>query len=138
MAETEIIYEGDLRTLCIHGESGEKILTDAPKDNQGKGRYFSPTDLVGVALGSCVMTIMGIYAARQGLSLEGMKARVSKEMENRPSRRIKKLILHFTCPTKFDEETQKRLERIALECPVHASLHPDLIQEFSFSWGKTV
>ncbi len=136
MAETQVIYEGDLRTRCIHGESRAEIFTDAPKDNQGEGRFFSPTDLVGVALGSCMITIMGIFAKRQGISLEGLSVRVEKEMESRPVRRIKKLTLHFSCPQNFDLEMQKRLEKVALECPVHHSLHPELERECVFAWGS--
>ncbi len=135
MTQVEIEYEGALRTRCLHVESGEVIFTDAPKDNQGKGEFFSPTDLVGVALGSCVLTIMGIYAAKQGIELKGTKVRVTKEMQSLPSRRIGKIKLDFTSPHKFDEAIEKRLEKIAHECPVHHSLHPDLIQEFNFQWG---
>ena len=137
MTLVEIEYLGDLRTSCLHVESGEIIYTDAPKDNQGAGRYFSPTDLVGVALGSCVLTIMGIFAVRQKLDLKGTKVRISKEMVNAPARRIGKLKLHFMSPHRFDEEMQKRLEKIAHECPVHKSLHPDIVQEFTFVWGAT-
>jgi putative redox protein len=134
MTQIEIEYSGALRTRCLHVDSGEEIFTDAPKDNQGKGEFFSPTDLVGVALGSCVLTIMGIYAARHGLELKGMKVRVTKEMKNSP-RRIGKITLHFTSPHQFASEVQARLEQIAHECPVHHSLHPDIEQVFTFQWG---
>ena len=135
MTQVEIEYEGELRTRCLHVESGEIIFTDAPKDNQGEGKFFSPTDLVGVALGSCVLTIMGIFAKRQGIELKGTKVRVTKEMQNKPSRRIGKITMHFTSPHKFDSDVQTRLEKIAHECPVHHSLHPDVVQEFTFEWG---
>lgn len=135
MGEVEVEYEGELRTRCLHVESGQLFLTDAPKDNQGKGEYFSPTDLMGAALGSCILTIMGIYAAKRGLELKGTKVVVVKEMQNLPFRRISKLTLHFTSPHSFGEEIEKRLERIANECPIHKSLHPDLVQEFIFQWG---
>ena len=59
---SEIIYQGDLRTQATHLQSGDIILTDAPKDNHGKGEAFSPTDLVATALGSCMLSIMGIIA----------------------------------------------------------------------------
>ncbi|MBI2743372.1 MAG: OsmC family protein [Chlamydiales bacterium] len=136
MTEVEIVYEGGLRTRCVHEESGEALRTDAPKDNQGKGEFFSPTDLIGVALGSCILTIMGIYAKRHNLDLTGTKVNVSKEMKSGP-RRIGKITLNFTSPHKFDAEVQKQLEKAATECPVHASLHPDLEQIVTFEWGKS-
>lgn len=135
MTRVEIEYEGELRTRCLHVDSEEEIYTDAPKDNQGKGEFFSPTDLVGVALGSCILTIMGIYARKHGLDLKGTRVQVSKEMKSNP-RRIGKISLHFTSPHKFDAEVQKQLEKVAFECPVHASLHPDMIQEVVFEWGQ--
>ncbi len=135
MTEIQVVYEGSLRCRCIHTESGEEMMTDAPKDNQGKGEYFSPTDLVAVALGSCVLTLMGIQARRLGVNMDGSKIRVSKEMENLPHRRIKKLHVHFTSPHQFNHEVQTKLEKAGRECPVHHSLHPEISQTFIFEWG---
>jgi putative redox protein len=137
MVEIDIWYEGDLSTKCVHRQSGEEIFTDAPKDNQGRGLLFSPTDLVAAALGSCVLTIMGILAARMKIDLVGTKITVSKEMQQAPSRRIGKLRVVLTCPHRFDPETIKRLETAAESCPVHHSLHPDIVQEFVYNWGPS-
>jgi putative redox protein len=68
---SEIIYQGDLRTQATHLQSGDIILTDAPKDNHGKGEAFSPTDLVATALGSCMLSIMGIIANRHEINIVG-------------------------------------------------------------------
>lgn len=68
MATVETIYMGGLRTEATHVQSGTKIVTDAPTDNHGKGESFSPTDLVSAALGSCMMTLMGIAAIRTALT----------------------------------------------------------------------
>lgn len=136
MVEVDIWYEGNLRTRCVHKESGQEIFTDAPKDNQGKGEMFSPTDLVGVALGSCILTIMGILEARLKIDLTGTKITVTKEMEQAPSRRIGKLKMVLNCPQRFDEGVTRQLERAAANCPVHHSLHPDIVQEFTYHWGE--
>ena len=136
MTEVLIIDQGDLRTSCIHVESGEKIITDAPKDNHGKGEFFSPTDLVAAALGSCILTVMGIVAVRLNVSLTGTSVRVTKEMEPHPSRRIKSLIVVVSCPFRFEGKIQRQLERGGLSCPVHHSLHPDIEQEIHFHWGE--
>ena len=53
-------YLGDLRTEATHLQSGQKLITDAPLDNQGKGEFFSPTDLFSTSLGPCMLTIMGL------------------------------------------------------------------------------
>lgn len=135
MGKIDVYYEGNLATKCVHEESGKVILTEAPKDNQGKGGQFSPTDLVGAALGSCLLTIMGMHAERLKVDLTGARVMLSKEMVSFPKRRIGKLKLHFFCPGNFAPEVIEVLEKAAKECPVHHSLHPELIQEFVFTWG---
>jgi len=134
MTKFKIDYLGDLRTRCVHEVSGEELLTDAPLDNQGKGEYFSPTDLVGLALGSCVLTLMGIAAKRLGISINGTTLMVEKEMKAAPSRMIGKLAMNIVCPVILEPKAIEQLEKAARGCPVHHSLHPDIIQEFHFVW----
>ncbi|MDE3045684.1 MAG: OsmC family protein [Verrucomicrobiota bacterium] len=134
MTKTIFTYQGELRTVCRH-ESGVELVTDAPKDNQGKGESFSPTDLVAVALASCMLTLMGIAARKLGIDLKGMTAEAEKEMAAHPSRRIGKLVVRIRCPLALSPEQRAKLEQAALTCPVHASLHPDIKQEIDFVWG---
>lgn len=136
MTEMEVFYEGLLRTRCVHKESGNELKTDAPKDNMGKGELFSPTDLLAAALGTCILTLMGIAANRLKVDLTGLRLTVSKEMALAPSRRIGKLTCDIYCPKRFDSEITKKIEQAGSLCPVHASLHPDVIQEFRFHWGE--
>ncbi len=124
-------YEGDLRVKLTHGPSGSVIETDAPTDNQGKGERFSPTDLVVTALGSCMMTIMGIVAKRDGIKLEGTNFRAEKHMLDNP-RRIGKIVLEIYMSSGLTDEQKKKLERAAHTCPVHQSLHPDIEQNIKF------
>lgn len=124
--EVAVRYEGDLRCLATHGPSGETLLTDAPKDNEGEGRGFSPTDLVGVAMGTCMLTIMGIVARRHGIDLRGTVVRVVKEMATQPTRRIGRLVVEFDCPTPLTADQRTMLQRAALTCPVHRSLDPQV------------
>ena len=121
-----VIYEGDLRTVATHLQSGTRIETDAPLDNQGKAERFSPSDLLATCLGSCMLTIMGIYAQRHKLSIEGSTVRVEKEMITEPIRRIGKLTASFVIRGGVSEQDRAILERAALTCPVHQSLHPDV------------
>lgn len=136
MVEVAVTYEGNLRTLAIHGPSGEKMETDAPKDNGGKGEKFSPTDLVAVALGTCVLTIMGLDAKRQGIDFVGARLLIKKEMQPFPKRMIAKLEIDFFFPSELNAVQQEKLEKAAMNCPVHASLHPSIEQKFNFHWGQ--
>ncbi len=136
MTQIDITYEGDLSTRCVHSDNKAEILTDAPKDNQGLGRVFSPTDLFAASLGSCMLTLMGIYARRINVDIKGMQAKVTKEMAVAPVRRIGKLRVEFTCPHHLSEEAIAKLVQAAESCPVHKSLHPDIVVEFTYSWGR--
>ncbi len=136
MATTvEAVYLGDLRVECKHLQSGTKIVTDAPTDNQGKGEAFSPTDLCATALAACAMTIMGIFARNHGLDITGTRAEVTKIMSPSP-RRIGRIEITFHMPDRgFSEKDRIQLERAAHTCPVHLSLHPETEQVFSFVWA---
>jgi putative redox protein len=134
MVKTKITYEGGLRTTTHHGPSGAEFQTDAPVDNNGKGESFSPTDLVGVALGSCILTVMGIVADRMDVDLTGATADVEKTMVTDPIRRIGALKVRVTIPVVVRETDRKKLERAAKTCPVHKSLHPDIDAPIAFEW----
>lgn len=126
MVEIHALYEGDLHCKVIHGPSGKMLTTDAPKDNQGKGESFSPTDLVAAALGSCIITTMGIVAKRHQIDLKGTKVTVVKEMTVEGERKIRKLEATVFLPDSLKAEERVLLERTALTCPVHKGLSPDI------------
>jgi putative redox protein len=134
--EINIVYEGELRCSAQHGPSGVVMNTDAPVDNQGKGETFSPTDLVATALGSCMMTIMGIVARRNGYPIEGTRVKVLKEMIQEPVRRIGRLTveIHFANGGRLKEKDRKILQQSAHTCPVLKSLHPDIEVPVTFHW----
>jgi putative redox protein len=134
--EINIVYEGELRCTAQHGPSGVVMNTDAPVDNQGKGETFSPTDLVATALGSCMMTIMGIVARRNGYPIEGTRVKVLKEMIQEPVRRIRRLTveIHFANGGRLQEKDRKILQQSAHTCPVLKSLHPDIQVPVTFLW----
>lgn len=130
----EIIYTGDLSTTATHLKSGNNIITDAPTDNRGLGRAFSPTDLLAGALGSCILTIMGIKALDKEIDMVGAKAEVNKIMASNP-RRIARLEVRVTMPPKdYSEKDKAILERAAHHCPIANSLHPDLEEVIEFVW----
>lgn len=129
---SEIIYQGDLRTQATHLHSGDIILTDAPKDNHGKGEAFSPTDLVATALGSCMLSIMGIIANRHEINIVGTQVSIHKIMQANP-RRIATIEVTMYMPNvAYTPKERTLLENAARTCPVALSLHPELEQKLSF------
>ena len=113
--------------------SGSEIISDAPLDNKGKGEAFSPTDTVANGLASCMFTVMGIKATDLGVDFSGSTAEVTKIMAAEP-RRISEIHLTFQMNLDTDEKTKTILERTAMTCPVHFSLHPDIKKEIVFNW----
>jgi uncharacterized OsmC-like protein len=132
---SNILYKGQLRTEATHLQSNTTIETDAPLDNQGKAERFSPTDLVATALGSCMMTIMGIKARDMDIDLTGVKMEIQKHMKSEP-RRIGGVDVHFHFPAQLqlDEKQKAILKNAALSCPVAKSLHSDIEQNVLFNW----
>ncbi len=135
MVTSNVKYLGELRTQAIHLQSGNEIVTDAPKDNYGKGEAFSPTDLVATALASCMLSIMGIVARRENMTpTDGAFAEVTKVMYQEP-RRIGEIHIKITFPaSNFSDKEKKIYEHAAHTCPVAKSLHPELKQIIKFIW----
>ncbi|HSV15970.1 MAG TPA: OsmC family protein [Tepidisphaeraceae bacterium] len=136
MVQIDIEYQGSLRTQARHEPSGSTFLTDAPKDNQGNGEAFSPTDLLATALGTCMVTTMGIAAKRVNVDLVGTTVRVLKEMIATPTRRLAQLTVEIHCPASAPPEHRPLLERAALNCPVVKSLHPDVQIPAQILWDR--
>jgi putative redox protein len=128
------IYLGELRTEATHLKSGNKLITDAPPDNNGKGEAFSPTDLTCASLNSCMMTLMGILAQREQIDLKGLRSEIVKVMASDP-RRISEIHVNFFHDGLIATDIQKeKLKRAALTCPVALSLHPSIKQEVTFNF----
>jgi putative redox protein len=135
MVEMDIAYQGNLRCQAKHGPSGSIILTDAPTDNMGKGEAFSPTDLAGVALATCMLTTMGIVAQRMNVDLSGTTVHVTKEMTASPPRRIETLTVTFTIPARLSAEERQKLENAANNCPVSRALAGNVQMPTTFNWA---
>ncbi len=136
MVEINVEYEGNLRCRAIHGPSGCELSTDAPKDNEGLGQSFSPTDLVATALGSCVATIMGIYARRHDLDLTGVKVHVEKHMSADMPRRIVRLPVTIHVPIQLSDRHKTAMENAAGHCPVHQSIRADIDAPLVFKYAE--
>ena len=134
MDTAHVKYLGGLRTEALHVRSGEKIITDAPLDNHGKGEAFSPTDLMSTSLACCMMTLMGIAAESKSIPLNGLQARVLKHMASGP-RRVERIEVHFEMDGNgLDDKQRSILEHAARTCPVALSLREELVQEVSFTY----
>jgi len=136
MSQIKVAYEGDLHCRLEHGPSGAQIVTDAPPDNQGKGEAFSPTDLLAASLGSCIMTVMGMYARRKEIDLKGSSVEVTKEMVSDPLRRIGRLTVVIDLPEHVEPTQRQALESAAHTCPVERSLHPDIKVDLQFRYRQ--
>ena len=123
----KVTYLGDFRTEATHLRSGNTLITDAPVDNQGKGEFFSPTDLVATALLTCAITTIGLSAVAKGLQVGNMQGEIEKIMSSEPPRRIAALKGKIVFSQhQLDEKGKKLVEHIAHNCPVFRSLHPDM------------
>jgi putative redox protein len=130
-----IIYKGELRCNATHNQSGTVIETDAPTDNRGMGERFSPTDLLCVSLGTCVITTMGIKALDMGIDLTGATLQVQKHMVSDP-RRVGKIevFLKFPGALQLEEKDKIILQRVGDNCPVLKSIHPDIQATVVYEW----
>ena len=132
LVTSRVIYSGGLRTSAEHLKSGNKIITDAPPDNHGKGEAFSPTDLMATSLATCMLTVMGIACNSRNMNMDGAVANVTKIMAANP-RRVAEIHITVTMPAMgYTDDQKKLLEHTARNCPVALSLHPNLIQNITF------
>ena len=131
MSKIKIKYLGDLRTESFHLDSESIIVTDAPKDNQGLGRKFSPTDLVASALGSCLLTIMGIVSKRHKIDMNESYAYVKKTMSESP-RKISAIDVDIYLKEEISDKNKKILFNASKHCPVHNSLNKDIDIKINF------
>ncbi|MEO6568068.1 MAG: OsmC family protein [Opitutaceae bacterium] len=128
-------YHGDLHCIARHEPSGSSLNTDAPKDNQGRGEAFSPTDLAATSFGTCIATTMAIAGRKHGIELRGLRFEVAKEMSTDAPRRIVRLATQVWLPIPKASDVARLLEFTAHNCPMHHSLHPSIETPVTFHWA---
>jgi len=136
MSDFKIVYKDNLSTEMTHLDSGDKVITDAPKDNQGLGRTFSPTDLLASSLGSCMLTIIAIAAKTHNINVLGMDSSVSKTMSNTSPRKIDIIEVKIDIRGEFNKKSKRIIERSAKNCPVHHSLNPNIKINLNINYLK--
>jgi putative redox protein len=138
MVDIYVRYEGGLHCAARHGPSGAILATDAPLDNHGRGQSFSPTDLVATALGTCMLTVMGILADKRSWRIDGMEVHVIKDMTTSLPRRIDRLRVMVDVAnevaSRLSAEARSELEQAANTCPVRLSVHPQIEVPVTFKW----
>ena len=135
MATVRTVYLGNLRTEAEHLKSGNKIITDAPVDNHGRGEAFSPSDLFSASYASCALTIIGIAAQTHGFNIDGTVVETTKVMEENP-RRVVELIVHFNFPHNNYSDKERRIIEGAIKgCPVALSISPEIKIAWTTSFG---
>ena len=135
MTKIKTVYLGSLRTEAEHIQSGNKVITDAPLDNNGKGEFFSPTDLLATSLGSCMLTIMGISAKAYDFNIDGTTVETEKVMGTDPRRVVEiKIDIYFPAGNNYTDQQKRVIESSAKTCPVANSLHPDLKKNITFHY----
>jgi putative redox protein len=128
-------YLGHKKMSLVHEDSQVVLTTAAPKDNNGDGSSFSPTDLLTGSLGACMMTIIGIVAERDGVDLAGSYFRAEKIMSQSP-RRVGEIIIELHLPQHLTPEHRRKYEQAAQTCPVHHSLHPEITVSLSYHYDR--
>ncbi|HVT72914.1 MAG TPA: OsmC family protein [Lacunisphaera sp.] len=135
MVKSTGIYQGELNCRLTHGPSGQELDTDAPKDNHGRGLAFSPTDLTTASFAACMVTTMAIAArTKLGFDIPGVRWEVMKEMSLDAPRRIERIVTQIWMPIPKSKDPHGVLEKAALNCPVHHSLHPSIARPVTFHW----
>lgn len=136
MVQVDVLYLGQLRCDATHGPSRMQLTTDAPVDNKGRGEAFSPTDLVGTALGTCMLTTMAIRTLDQKYPLDGSSLSVKKHMTQDLPRRIGTLEVNVRVPrgAEIGAEGRRALENAAETCPVRLSISAAIAVPVTFTW----
>ena len=127
---------------CLHGlrmrcnsTSGAQVETDPSRDGEENSKTFSPLDLFSASLGSCILTLMRIRANELGIHLKELKAEVEKKMVVAPKRKVEKITVRIQSsylPSKIEQE---KLEKAAIDCPLHLTLNESVKVELNFLWG---
>lgn len=133
MVKMNAVYLGEKHCKAEHEPSKSTIETDAPKDNQGRGESFSPTDLLATSLGTCVLTTIAINAERDGVSVANSKMSVEKVMSAAP-RKIASLKTIIDLPKSIPLDYRTKIETFGNSCPVKLSLHPDVKVEIEYRY----
>ena len=135
MAKIILTHEGQLRIKTQgHTYEDKYLVSDAPKVMGGLGDNPSPTDLLAIAWGSCIFTMIANQAKKMNISLEGARLEVDKTLEKSPPYPLSSISADIFCPEPEEDSVKEALRQAANSCPIHHSLHPSVEQNLNFEW----
>lgn len=135
MTKMRSTYLGQLRTEIEHLQSGNKVITDAPLDNHGRGEFFSPTDLFSSSLASCMLTIMGLAAQTHGFNIDGTRIEIEKKMGTNPRRVVEiDIDIYFPEGSNYSDREKRFIEASVNGCPVANSLNPEIVKKIVYHY----
>ena len=73
---------------------------------------------MATALGTCLLTVMGIKARKENWSLQGLKLEVNKRMSSIGPRKIETLSIQILTPSNLNNNQLKVLKKEIKDCPV--------------------
>jgi putative redox protein len=115
--------------------NGHPLVADEPVSVGGTNTGPSPYELLSAALGACTTMTLRMYADRKKWPLAAAEARVRHakvhctdcgDPENRNSR-IDQFSRQLVLEGPLDDAQRDRLLAIADRCPVHRTLHSDVV-----------
>ena len=121
------------KTEIAKGE--HEIVADEPRDAGGSDSGMTPYDLLLGALGSCTSMTLRMYADRKQWPLESIvvrlrhhkiHARDCSECETR-SGYVDRIEREIELTGELDSDQRLRLLEIANRCPVHRTLHSEVV-----------
>ncbi len=132
-----VVQTGKTGYTSYASAGGHPLISDEPVAYGGRDLGPSPYDLLLTALGACTTMTLRMYADRKQWPLEKVKAHLNhnkihaqdcQDCESKSGKldRIEREIELFG---PLDEQQRQRLLEIADRCPVHRTMHSEIVVE---------
>lgn len=134
-AGTVVVRTGREKYYTAIMANGHPLVADEPEQYGGKNLGASPYEILSASLGACTTITLRMYADRKKWPLESVIVRLKHykihaedcqacESKNRKVDHIERELELFG---PLDDAQKQRLLEIADKCPVHKTLHSEII-----------